>query len=50
MSGTYRVAQVLALHQNDLATIAKSTWHLRTLRAGYFGETMPQIMVKQCHL
>ena len=33
MSGTYRVAQVLALHQNDLATIAKSTWHLRTLRA-----------------
>jgi hypothetical protein len=29
----YKVADVLALHDKDLETLAKSTWHLRTLRA-----------------
>ena len=29
----YKVADILALHDKDLETLAKSTWHLRTLRA-----------------
>ena len=28
----FGVAQVLELHQHELDTLAKSTWHLRTLR------------------
>lgn len=33
MASTYRVAQVLELHLNELTSLAKSTWHLRALRA-----------------
>ena len=33
MKSLYRVAQVVELHQHELESIAKSTWHLRALRA-----------------
>ena len=33
MKSQYRVAQVVELHQHELDSIAKSTWHLRALRA-----------------
>ena len=33
MKSLYRVAQVVELHQHELDSIAKSTWHLRALRA-----------------
>ena len=33
MAAGYKLADVLALHDTALETLAKSTWHLRTLRA-----------------